>query len=61
MNSFYDSYDEPQLSNMMVTDGLREMLDESDIIDMYDEEDFDDTEYRDSQDNSARLAERHYC
>jgi len=60
MTYFYESYEDYVLSGGVITDGLREMMDDSDILDMHNE-DFDDSEYRDNRDDSARLAERHYC
>ena len=50
MTYFYESYEDYVLSGGVITDGLREMMDDSDILDMHNE-DFDDSEYRDSRDD----------
>ena len=59
MNYSYDSYEDYELP-LTITARIHEQMDASELFEL-DCDEFDDSEYRDSRDDSARLADRHYC
>jgi len=59
MNYSYDSYEDYELP-LYITARIHEQMDAAELLEL-DFDEFDDSEYRDSRDDSARLADRHYC
>lgn len=59
MNYSYDSYEDYELP-LYITARIHEQMDAAELLEL-DFDEFDDSEYRDTRDDSARLADRHYC